>query len=96
MSGDGEMKKSLTKWLTKAKTMPAPPEATEHRRHVPDGDVARTRTHEAIRQLNLKIPDSTYRKIKALAYRDRVSLVAMLDEMVELYEEARGKLEGGG
>jgi hypothetical protein len=91
MSADGEMKKSLAKWLTKAKAMPAPPAPTERRRSV--ADVGSVRSHEPTRQLNLKVADSTYRRIKGLAYRDRLSLVAMLDEMLELYEGARGKLE---
>ena len=92
MSGGGEVEKSLAKWLTKAKTIPAPPGPTEQRGSgQPQREVVRP--SEPIRQLNLKIPASMYRRIKGLAYRDRLSLVAMVDEMVELYEKARGKLE---
>jgi hypothetical protein len=92
MSADREVEKSLAKWLTKAKTMPAPPAPTERRRGNMDAPMA-ARAHEPLRQLNLKIPDSTYRRIKGLAHRDRLSLVAMLDEMLALYEQAHGKLE---
>jgi len=92
MSADREVEKSLAKWLTKAKTVPAPPGPTERRRSIAEAPET-ARAHEPLRQLNLKIPDSTYRRIKGLAYRDRLSLVAMLDEMLALYEQARGKLE---
>ncbi len=92
MSDGGELEKSLAKWLTKAKAIPTPPGPTEQRGSGrPQAEVARL--SEPIRQLNLKIPASMYRRIKGLAYRDRLSLVAMLDEMVELYEKSRGKLE---
>ena len=92
MSAEGEAKRSLTKWLTKARTLPAPPAATERRRSVPQ-ESGGARSREAIRQLNLKVADSTYRRIKGLAHRDRRSLVAMLDEMLDLYEQAHGSLE---
>jgi hypothetical protein len=85
-----EIERTLAKWLTKAKTMPAPPAPSERRGSVPHEKV---RANEPIRQLNLKIPESTYRRIKGLAHRDRRSLVAMLDEMLALYERAHGTLE---
>jgi len=92
MSGGGEVEKSLAKWLTKAKTIPAPPGPTERRGSAqPHAEVVRP--SEPLRQLNLKISANTYRRIKGLAYRDRLSLVAMLDEMIALYEQTRGKLE---
>jgi hypothetical protein len=90
MSG-GEIK-TLAKWLTKAKDLPAPPSPSERRGSVAERQ-GTARPSEPLRQLNLKIPASTYRRIKGLAYRDRLSLVAMLDEMLALYEKERGKLE---
>lgn len=91
MSGESELGKSLAKWLTKAKTMPAPPGPNERRemREQREGK----RSQEPIRQLNLKVSDRSYRRIKGLAYRDRLSLVRMLDEMLELYENKHGKLD---
>ena len=93
MTGDGEINKTLAKWLTKAKTMPAPPSPSERRASTAQSKSARA--HEPTRQLNLKIPESSYLRIKGLAHRDRHSLVAMLDEMVGLYEKAHGKLDEG-
>ena len=73
----------LAKWLSKAREIPAPPEPTEKR----------GRSKKALRQLNMKVSDATYERMKALAYRDRLSLVALLDAMLDLYEKERGKLE---
>jgi hypothetical protein len=93
MSADADVGKSLAKWLTKAKTIAAPPGPNERRGTSAPGEKAAARSREPIRQLNLKISESTYARIKGLAYRDRLSLVAMLDEMVSLYEKAHGKFE---
>jgi hypothetical protein len=86
MSDDS--KNPLAKWLTKAKTIPAPPLPTERR-----GRTTAGRKRQVFRQLNLKVSDSAYERIKGLAYRDRLSLVAMLDQMLDLYEKERGALE---
>ena len=72
--------------------MPAPP-GPEERRGSAQSEKEAARSREPIRQLNLKISESTYRRIKGLAYRDRLSLVAMLDEMVGLYEKTHGNLD---
>lgn len=95
MSKDAEIRKTLAKWLSKAKEIPAPPGPTE-RRGASAVSSAPVRASEPIRQLNLKVAESTYRRMKALAHRDRLSLVAMLDEMLELYEASRGKLSDQG
>ena len=81
MSAD---KNPLAKWLSKAQAIPAPPEPTERR--------GRT-SKKALRQLNMKVSDRAYERMKGLAYRDRLSLVALLDAMLDLYEKERGKLE---
>ena len=47
---------------------------------------------DALTQLNFKIPRSTKKRIKALALRDNVTLLVMLDRMLELYEREHGKL----
>lgn len=83
----GDAKNPLAKWLTKAKDIPAPPPSTERR-----GRVAGSK-RQPFRQLNLKVSDSTYERIKGLAYRDRLSLVALLDQMLDLYEKEHGSLE---
>lgn len=90
---NSEINKTLAKWLTKAKTMPAPPGPTERRGNVVPPQSKSARPSEPMRQLNLKISESTYHRIKGLAHRDRLSLVGMLDEMVKLYEQAHSKLE---
>lgn len=76
----------LAKWLTKAKTLPAPPSPDERR-----GRAAGEKG--SLRQLNLKVSARTYARFKGLAYRDRLSGVALIDEMLDLYEKERGALE---
>jgi hypothetical protein len=75
----------LAKWLTKAKAIPAPPGPEERR--------GRTGPKGSLRQLNLKVSARTYARFKGLAYRDRLSGVALIDAMLELYEKERGPLE---
>ena len=87
MSAD-DRKNPLAKWLTKAKATPAPPAPTERRGRSSSGQKG-----QGFRQLNLKVSPSSYERIKGLAYRDRLSLVALLDEMLDLYEKERGALE---
>jgi hypothetical protein len=83
MSADD--KNPLAKWLTKAKAIPAPPDPTERR--------GRTGKSARLRQLNLKVSPDTYTRFKGLAYRDRLSGVALIDQMLDLYEKERGALE---
>lgn len=73
----------LAKWLSKAQAIPAPPDPKERR----------GRSKKALRQLNMKVSERAYERIKGLAYRDRLSLVSLLDEMLDLYEKERGRLE---
>jgi hypothetical protein len=84
MSQEG--KNPLTKWLTKAKDIPAPPAASERRGRPPG-------SKGSLRQLNLKVSGGTYARFKGLAYRDRLSGVALIDLMLDLYEKERGTLE---
>jgi hypothetical protein len=76
----------LAKWLTKAKDIPAPPTQSERRGRPPG-------SKGSLRQLNLKVSASTYARFKGLAYRDRLSGVALIDLMLDLYEKERGALE---
>jgi hypothetical protein len=85
MSADS--KNPLAKWLTKAKAIPAPPAPTERRGRTGAAKGAR------LRQLNLKVSPDTYARFKSLAYRDRLSGVALIDQMLDLYEKERGALE---
>ena len=74
----------LAKWLTKARTIPTPPGPDERRGRAASG---------SLRQLNLKVSARTYARFKGLAYRDRLSGVALIDQMLDLYEKERGALE---
>lgn len=76
----------LAKWLTKARSIPAPPTPDERR-----GRAAGTKG--LFRQLNLKLSVRSYARFKGLAYRDRLSGVALIDQMLDLYEKERGALE---
>ena len=51
-----------------------------------------TRGDDGLTQLNFKIPHSTKKRIKQLAVRDNITLLIMLDRMLELYEKEHGKL----
>jgi hypothetical protein len=86
MSAD-DTRNPLAKWLTKAKAIPVPPAPTERRGRTPGA------RGTALRQLNLKVSANTYERFKGLAYRDRLSGVALIDEMLDLYEKERGALE---
>ena len=85
--------RSLGKWLLKAKDMPAPPKPTVAPGNLQIPELPAPRLVEALQQLNLKIPNSTYRRIKALAHRDHTTLLAMLEEMLDLYEREHGSLK---
>ena len=49
---------------------------------------------DELTQLNFKIPHSMKKRIKQLAVRDNITLLTMLDRMLELYEKEHGKLGG--
>jgi hypothetical protein len=90
---DDDVGKMLGNWLGKAKQI-EPPQPSE----VP-GSLNRAeqvRGHSsgegALSQLNFKIPNRLKKRIKQLAVRDNITLLAMLAHMVELYEKEHGKL----
>jgi hypothetical protein len=91
---DDDVGKMLGSWLGKAKQIAKPPQPSE----VPGSlnRAERTVEHhggdEALSQLNFKIPVRLKKRIKQLAVRDNITLLAMLAHMVELYEKEHGKL----
>jgi hypothetical protein len=91
MSRDSDIAKTLGGWLGKAKKIGEPPEPGETR-----GTLTRpeTRGHGSgeLTQLNFKITHGMKKKIKQLALRDNITLLIMLDRMLELYEREYGKL----
>ena len=90
---DDDVGKMLGSWLGKAKQIAEPPQPSE----VPGGlnraEQVRGSSHEeALSQLNFKIPVRLKKRIKQLAVRDNITLLTMLEDMVELYEKEHGKL----
>ena len=95
MSREDDVGKTLGTWLGKAKKIAEPPGASETKGHLQQPERALShRGHEdALTQLNFKIPRSKKKHIKQLAVRDNITLLIMLDHMVELYEKEHGKLD---
>jgi hypothetical protein len=93
MSKEPDVGKSITKWLRKAQTIPAPPTASEARDNIARVDPLPPSPPEPIKQLNLKIPQSTYDRMRQLKRRDRTTFLAMLEHMLDLYEREHGKLQ---
>jgi hypothetical protein len=78
MSPDDDVSKTLGTWLGKAQKIGRPPERREVK-----GTLDRPETVRG---------QSTKRRIKQLAVRDNITLLTMLDRMLELYEREYGKL----
>lgn len=93
MSRDDDVGKALGTWLGKAKKIAEPPKASETTGVLGQPERAAPRRGDALTQLNFKIPRSTKKRIKQLAVRDNITLLAMLDQMLELYEREHGKLD---
>ena len=93
MSRGDDVSKALGTWLGKAKKIAEPPQPSEATGSLqqPERMVSR-RGEDQLTQLNFKIPYSMKRRIKQLAVRDNITLLIMLDRMVELYEKDHGKL----
>ena len=94
MSRDDDVGKTFGNWLGKAKKIGQPPQPSEA-----PGNLARPEHvrgyaggEDGLTQLNFKIPHGTKKRIKALALRDNITLLTMLDRMLELYEKEHGKL----
>jgi hypothetical protein len=96
MSRDDEVSKTLGNWIGKAKKIGQPPQPGEARNTLSRPEPARGYGSggDALTQLNFKIPASTKKRIKQLAIRDNITLLVMLDRMLELYEKEYGKLSG--
>jgi len=95
MSSGDDIGKTLGTWLGKAKKIAEPPAASETKGHLqqPERALSHTGRGDQLVQLNFKIPARRKKHIKLLAVRDNITLLTMLDEMVELYEKAHGKLD---
>lgn len=94
MSRDDDVSKALGTWLGKAKKVGHPPPPTETTGSLQRPEQARAHGDEAgLVQLNFKISHTTKKRIKQLAVRDNITLLTMLDRMLELYEREHGKLD---
>jgi hypothetical protein len=93
MSRDDDVSKTLGTWLGKAKKVGHPPQPSETTGSLGRPEQARGYGgEEGLTQLNFKIPHSTKKRIKQLAVRDNITLLTMLDRMLQLYEKEHGKL----
>ena len=95
MSPEDDVGKTLGTWLGKAKKIAEPPAASETKGHLqqPERALSHRGRADQLTQLNFKIPAGMKRRIKQLAVRDNITLLTMLDHMVELYEKEHGKLD---
>ena len=94
MSADNDLGKALGSWLGKAKKIAEPPRPNETKGSLkqPERTVSPHGGEGDLTQLNFKISVSMKKRIKQLAVRDNITLLAMLHRMVELYEEEHGTL----
>lgn len=94
MSRDDDVSKTLGGWLGKAKKIGQPPRPNETTGALERPEQMRglSGSGDGLTQLNFKIPHSTKKRIKQLAVRDNITLLVMLDRMLELYEKEYGKL----
>ena len=94
MSREEDIGKMLKPWLGKAKKIADPPQPSETRDSLgrPELVPGYGSSEDGLTQLNFKIPPGKKRYIKQLALRDGITLLVMLDRMVELYEREYGKL----
>ena len=95
MSRDDDVSKTLGTWLGKAKKIGAAPSSRARRQgHLqqPERALSLRGREDDLTQLNFKIPRGLKKHIKQLAVRDNITLLTMLDRMVELYEKEHGKL----
>jgi hypothetical protein len=93
MSRDDDVSKTLGTWLGKAKKVGDPPSPSETIGSLERPEQTRGfGGEEGLTQLNFKIPASMKKQIKQLAVRDNITLLTMLNRMLELYEKEHGKL----
>ncbi len=92
MSRGDDVSKTLGKWLGKAKGIGEPPRPADT-----TGTLKRTErvssyeSDEELTQLNIKMSQSMKKHIKQLAVRDNITLLTMLERMLDLYEKEHGK-----
>ena len=92
MSRNDDVGKMLGTWLGKAKKIGQPPQPSEAKDTLDRPEAGRVAGSGGLTQLNFKIAHSTKKRIKQLALRDNITLLVMLDRMLELYEREYGKL----
>ena len=92
MRRDDDVRKTLGGWLGKAKKIGEPPKPSEASGVLAQPERPPPHRRDELTQLNFKIAHSTKRRIKQLAVRDNITLLVMLDRMLELYEREYGKL----
>ena len=92
MSRDDDVGKMLGTWLGKAKKIGQPPQPVEAKNTLDRPETMRPHSGDGLAQLNFKVANSTKKRIKQLAVRDNITLLVMLDRMLELYEREYGKL----
>jgi hypothetical protein len=92
MSRDEDVGKMLGGWLGKARKFGQPPPSTETKQTLDRPETSRSHAGDGPAQLNFKVPHSKKKYIKQLAVRDNITLLVMLDRMLELYEREYGKL----
>ena len=92
MSREDDVAKTLGGWLGKAKKIGQPPQPSEITGSLNRAERMRERGADELTQLNFKISQGTKKRIKQLAVRDNITLLVMLDRMLELYEREYGKL----
>ena len=94
MSRDDDIGKTLGTWLGKVKKIAVPPGANETKGHRQEPERSLSHHgHEDTHAAQLQNSASKKKHIKQLAVRDNITLLTMLNEMVELYEKEHGKLD---
>ena len=88
-----DVSKTLGKWLGKAKEIGEPPGPADATGTLKRAELVTSYAiDEQQTQLNVKMPHGMKTRIKQLAVRDNITLLVMLEQMLELYEKERGKL----
>ena len=92
MTRDSDITKTLGSWLGKAKQIGQPPEQNETKGTLSRPELGRAPSAADLTQLNFKITHGMKKRIKQLAVRDNITMLTMLNRMLELYEREHGKL----
>jgi hypothetical protein len=92
MSSKNDISRSLGSWLGKANKVGEPPPPGAARDTLSRPETVRGVGADGLVQLNFKIAPATKKRVKQLAVRDNITLLAMFDRMLGLYEREYGKL----